>query len=99
MPAPAALAPIAWKVAQIGAVAAVSFYAARRQRPVGPRDIWQETALNEADEGLETEATRDENGTRLSAVGKITRGIRLGRSGPGIEMEFASISRLRFRKI
>ena len=38
MPAPIAIAPIAWKAAQLGAVAAVTFYAARCRRPEGPRE-------------------------------------------------------------
>ena len=37
MPAPTAFAPIAWKAAQFGAVAAVAWYAARR-RSDGPRE-------------------------------------------------------------
>ena len=98
MPAPIALGPIAWKAAQIGVVAALGYYAARRQRPPGPRDIWRETALNDLDEGLETEAARSANEARLAASGKIRRGVRLGANGPGIEIEFASLNRLRLRR-
>lgn len=99
MPAPIALAPLAWKAAQLSAIAAISYYAARRQRPHGPRDIWRETALNDLDEGLETEATRSDGEARVAAAGRLKRGIRLGANGPGIEIEFASLSRLRFTKI
>ncbi len=99
MPAPIALAPFAWKAAQLGAVAAIGYYAARRQRGAGPRDVWRETALNDLDEGLETEATHSEGEARLAAAGKFKRGFRLGTNGPGVEVEFASLSRLRLRKI
>lgn len=99
MPAPIALAPLAWKAAQLGAVAAIGYYAARRQRDAGPRDLWRETALNELGEGLETEASCNDEEARLAAAGKFKRGIRLGADGPGFEVEFASLSRLRFRKI
>jgi hypothetical protein len=105
MPAPVALAPLAWKAAQLGAVAAISYYAARRQRGLqgqnrpGPRDIWRETALNELDEGLETEASHSGGEARLAAAAKFKRGFRLGADGPGIEVEFATLTRLKFRRI
>lgn len=99
MPAPIALAPLAWKAAQLGAVAALTYYASRRQRAPGPRDVWRETALNDVDEGLETEATRDNGEARMAAAAMVRRGVRLGADGPGIEVEFASLTRLRFRKI
>lgn len=102
MPAPIALAPFAWKAAQLGAVAAISYYAARRQRghqQPGPRDVWRETALNDMDEGLETDASHGADGGRLSVAGKFKRGIRLGADGPGIEVEFATLTRFKFRKI
>ena len=99
MPAPIALAPLAWKAAQLGAVAALSYYAARRQRAPGPRDLWRETALNEIDEGLETEASRSDGEARMAAAAKVRRGVRLGADGPGVEIEFASLARLKFRKI
>lgn len=99
MPAPIALSPLAWKLAQWGAVAALGYYAARRHREARPRDLWRETVLNDIDEGLETEATRTPDEARLAAAGKFRRGFRLGTDGPGLELEFASLSRLRFRRI
>lgn len=99
MPAPIALAPLAWKAAQLGAVAALGYYAARRQRAPGPRDLWRETALNEVEEGVETEASRNEGDARLAVAAKLKRGVRIGADGPGLEVEFTSITRLRFRKI
>lgn len=102
MPAPIAIAPLAWKAAQLGAIAAISFYAARRHRRqdvVEPRDIWRETALNDLPEGVETEASHNDGEGRLAAAGKFKRGVRIGANGPGIEMEIAAITRFRFRKL
>lgn len=96
MPAPVALAPIALKFAQYGAVAALVFWAARRKRPAGPREMWRETALGDVDEGLETAATRDGDETRLDAAGRWRRVFRAG--GQGLEIDAAGLARLRLRR-
>ncbi|MEO0361864.1 MAG: hypothetical protein AAF322_12175 [Pseudomonadota bacterium] len=98
MPAPA-LAPIAWKAAQIGAVAAVTWYAARRQRAPGPREIWRERALDETPEGLETDFERKPDEARAAAAARLKRTFRFGVGGPGLEIDFAALARLRARRV
>lgn len=100
MPAPIALAPLAWKAAQFGLVAAAAVYAARRQRPEGPRDVWRETALNEVDEGLETDFARSADEARAGGAFAFKRGVRLGGAdGPGVEVEVTSLFRVRARRL
>lgn len=99
MPAPAALAPVAWKVAQFGAVAAVAWYASRRRRPDGPYEIWRERVLDGVEEGLETDFSQTSDEARVGAAGRFKRGVRLGVDGPGLEFDFSGLTRLRVRRI
>lgn len=99
MPAPIAFAPIAWKFAQFGAVAALTYYATKRRRPPGPRDIWRETALDDVELGLETDFERREHDARAAAAGKWRRGWRIGAEGPGVEMEIAGLARVKLRRL
>lgn len=99
MPAPAALAPLAWKAAQIGAVVAVTWYAARRQRPEGPRDVWRERVMDEVDEGVETDFERGSNEARAAGAARFKRTVRVGATGPGVEIDFTSLARLRVRRV
>ena len=99
MPAPAALAPVAWKIAQLGAVAAVAWYASRKRRAEGPREVWREHVLDDVDEGLETDFSRAREESRLGAAVRFKRGIRLGASGPGVEIDFSGLTRLKLRRL
>lgn len=99
MPAPAALAPVAWKVAQLGAVAAVAWYAARKRRPEGPHEVWRERVLDDVDEGVETDFSRSSDQTRMGATLRWKRGIRLGPTGPGIEIDVVGLTRLKLRRL
>ena len=99
MPAPAALAPVAWKVAQFGAVAAVAWYAARKRRPEGPREVWRERVLDEVEEGVETDFSRSSEETQMGAAVRWKRGIRLGANGPGVEIDVTGLSRLKLRRL
>lgn len=99
MPAPAALAPVAWKVAQFGAVAAVAWIAARNRRPAGPREIWRERVMDDVDEGIETDFSRSREEARAGAAVRFRRGIRLGGKGPGVEIDIAGLTRVRLRRI
>ena len=99
MPAPAALAPVAWKVAQFGAVAAVAWYAARKRRPDGPREVWRERVMDEVEEGLETDFSRSPDEARAGAAGRFKRGVRLGADGPGIEIDVSGLTRIRLRRL
>lgn len=99
MPAPAALAPVAWKVAQFGAVAAVAWYAARKRRPEGPHEVWRERVLDDVDEGLETDFSRSAQESRMGAALRWKRGFRLGANGPGVEIDITGLSRLKLRRL
>ena len=94
MPAP--IAPIAIRVAQIGAVAALTWWAARRQRAPGPRDIWRERTMDGLDEGLETDFERREGEARAGVAGRWRRTIRVGRAG--VEVDAAGLTRIRLRR-
>ena len=94
MPAP--LAPIAIKAAQLGAVAAIAWWAARRQRAEGPRDLWRERVMDDLDEGLETDFARREGEARAAAAGRWRRTLWVGRRG--VEIDIAGLSRLRVRR-
>lgn len=95
MPAP--LTPIAIKAAQLGAVAAVTWWAARRQRPAGPRDVWRERVIDDLEEGLETDFERREGEARAGAAGRWVRTFRVGRAG--VEVDVAGLSRVRLRRV
>lgn len=99
MPAPVALAPIAWKAAQLGAVAAVTWYAARRSRPEGPRDLWRERVLDDVEEGLETDFDRSDGSARTGVAARWRRTIRLGQTGPGLEIDAAGLARIKLRRV
>lgn len=97
MPAPAAIAPLAWKAAQVGAAVALAIWAARGRRETAPRDVWRETALNGVAEGFDGSWGRREGEARLDAAGRWRRRVRAGRAG--IEVDFAALARLRFRRL
>jgi len=98
MPAPTAFAPIAWKAAQFGAVAAVAWYAARR-RSDGPREIWREAALDGVEEGLETDFSRTPKQMRAGAAGRFRRVVRLGDKGPGVDIDLSALGRIRMTRV
>ena len=94
MPAP--LAPVAIKLAQFGAVAAIGWWAARRRRAPGPREVWRERVMDDLDEGLETDWERSEGEARAGVAGRWRRTIRVGRAG--VEIDAAGLTRIRLRR-
>ncbi len=92
MPLP--LAPVATLALRYGAVAVAS-YALARQIERGRRDQRAEDALDETPEGL----TAWRGGEQTNVTGRFRRVIRLGRTGPGIEIDAVSITRIRIRKV
>ena len=99
MPAPLALSPLAWTAIRIGAVAAVGFYAAHRRGSSQPKDVHQEHVLDELGEGLETRSHTAEAERAMHGHGRLKRTIRLGRDGPGVEIDAAALGRLRIRRV
>ncbi len=88
------LAPIAGFALRYGAVALTAYaVAARTER--GRRDQRAEDALDELQEGVSWRAEDQQLNTTL----RFRRVIRLGESGPGLEIDSAGISRIRIRKV
>lgn len=98
MPAPLILAPVALRLLHIGAVAALVVIAARR-RTNAPLDDKREAALDDAPETGSLATRLGEGEARADAAGRWNRRIRLGRKGPGLEIDLAGIARARFRTI
>ena len=92
MPLP--LAPIAGIALRYGTLAVATYaMAARIER--GRRDQQAEDALDGLDEGV---TLRREPG-QVNSTGHYRRVIRLGTDGPGVELDFASITRFRIRRV
>lgn len=88
------LAPIAAVALRYGTVA-VATYALARTVEKGRRDQRVEDALDDLPEGIT--ARRDPE--QINATARIIRRIRLGHSGPGVEIDLTSLTRIRFRKL
>ena len=88
------LAPIATVALRDGAVA-LTTYAATRAIPKLRRDQPTEDALDDVEEGL---ATR-RDGQQVNATARFRRTLRLGTSGPGLEIDATALPRIRIRKI
>lgn len=95
MPAP--LAPIAWTALRVGAVAAVALYTARRRRSAPP-DAMRNAALNEAPDGVEITTHRQRDQAAAHGSARLRRTVRLGRNGPGVELDIGALGRVRLRR-
>lgn len=60
-----------------------------------PADFRGDAALDDLQEGLAMRNERD----RADATYRWKRTIRLGQSGPGLEIDAAAFGRIRFRKV
>lgn len=94
MPLP--LAPLATFAVKYGAVA-IAGYALARQIQPARIDQRAEDALDELPEGLAMRSPRDRE--QVNATARARRVIRLGASGPGLEIDAAFLARLRFRRV
>lgn len=92
MPLP--LAPITAFAVRYGTVA-LATYALASKVERGRRDQRAEDALDALDEG--TSLRREAGAT--NATTRFRRVIRLRPDRPGVEVDFTSISRIRFRKV
>jgi len=92
MPLP--LAPIT-AIALRYCTVALASYAVARSIERGRRDQRAEDSFDETPEGLT--ARRDPE--QVNATGRFRRVIRLGESGPGIEIDATALGRVRFRRI
>lgn len=97
MPAPLAIGPLAWTALRMGAVAAVALYAARGRSQ--PKQADHELVLDDLPDGLSAGPHRAEAESAMHGAGRFRRTIRLGRNGPGVEVDAAALGRLRFRRV
>jgi hypothetical protein len=86
--------PVAVAALRYGAVAAIAYAAARRARP-RRIDPAAEAAMEAAPEGLHIGHAPGQ----LNAAGRWRRAIRLGATGPGMEIDLAGLARLRLRRV
>ena len=86
-------APIAAVAVRYGGVALAAYAVARRVEK-GRRDQRAEDALDEVDEGV----TLRRDGSDVGATGRFRRVIRLGSTGPGVEIDATSITRIRIKR-
>lgn len=90
------LAPIAVVAAKYGAVA-LAGYALARQVQVGRTDQRAEDALDALDEGVSAHRPRDRD--QINGAARFRRVIRLGTSGPGVEIDATALGRIRMRRL
>ena len=91
------IAPIAITALKYGTVALTAYSIARNVVPTRV-DQPTEDAFDDLSEGLGIGKPRDRDG-QLNGSAKFQRTVRLGRNGPGIEIDAASLWRLRVRRV
>ncbi|MFV2002360.1 MAG: hypothetical protein ACC619_05215 [Paracoccaceae bacterium] len=92
MPLP--LAPIAGFALRYGIVAAAT-YAVARNVERGHFDQRAEAAMDDVNEGLSVRREAEQ----INTTGRFRRVVRLGRDGPGIEIDVTALGRVRFRRV
>jgi hypothetical protein len=90
------LAPIAAMAMKYGAVALAGYAVARQMQP-GRVDQRSEDALDELPEGLSAHRPRDRD--QINGAARFRRVIRLGATGPGIEIDATALGRFRMRRV
>ena len=88
------LSPLALRLVQLGAVAAMAVYASRQRS--APKDAEHERVLDDLPEGLAVNGHRAEAERGLHAAGRFRRVLRF--RGAGLEIEAAALGRLRLRR-
>jgi hypothetical protein len=94
MPLP--LAPIAGVALRYGTIAAVTYLAARRIQ-TSRTDQDTEDALDKVYDGVSAHRCTDR--PQANAAGRFRRVIRVGRNGPGVELDATLLGRFRVRRI
>ena len=93
MPLP--LAPIAGFALRYGTIAAVTYMASRKIQ-VSRTDQATEDALDKVYDGVSAHRCKD--APQANAAGRFRRVIRVGRTGPGIEIDATILGRFRVRR-
>ncbi len=90
------IAPFAVTAARYGTIAAVAYLASRRinrsQTHQGTED-----AMDRVDEGLS--ANRPTDRQQVNGSVRYRRIIRIGRRGPGVEVDIVGLGRIKFRRV
>ena len=94
MPLP--LAPIAGFALRYGTIAAVTYMASRKIQ-ISRTDQATEDALDKVDDGVSAHRCKD--APQANAAGRFRRVIRVGRTGPGIEIDATVLGRFRVRRV
>lgn len=94
MPLP--IAPIAMAAARYGAVAFIAYVATRRLQPSAVHQA-SEDALDRVPEGLSASRAHDRD--QLNGAARFRRIIRLGSTGPGLDLDAVFLGRLKFKKV
>ncbi len=90
------LAPIAITAVRIGALAAVTYYVARKSR--GLPTIKEEDAHDDVGEGASWVHSRNPDSMQANGDARIVRTIRIP-GGPGIEIDATALGRIKFKKV
>jgi len=98
MPVP--LAPIAGVALRYGlrygAMAVAAYAISQLREPTrARRDQRAEDAMDDLSEGLQFRSEAEQ----VSGTARMTRTIRLGPTGPGVEIDASALGRLRFRRV
>lgn len=95
MPLP--LVPIATAALKYAPIALAAAVVLGRALVPGRTDQRAEDALDDLAEGLAAHRPRDRG--QMNAAARLRRIVRLGRRGPGVEIDAAALARLRFRRV
>lgn len=90
------IAPFAAVALRYGAVA-LAAYALTRHTGTGRTDQRAEDAMDDLPEGFNAHRPADRD--QFNAAGRMRRVIRLGHGGPGIEIDAATLTRIRLRRV
>ena len=88
------LAPIAGLALRCGAVALATYAVARASAPA-PRDQRAEDAMDDIAEGVAFRRETDQ----VNGTGRLTRVVRIGPNGPGVEIDATALTRIRIRRV
>ena len=90
------LVPIAGVALRYGAVA-LAAYVVTRGIHRGHTDQRAEDAMDEVPEGLSAHRPRDRD--QVNGAARFRRVIRVGPTGPGVEIDITALGRMTFRRI
>lgn len=90
------LAPIAGFALRYGAVAAATYVAARSVQ-TSQTDQASEDAMDKVFDGVSAHRCKD--ATQANGSARYRRVIRLGRNGPGIEVDATVLGRIKFKRV